>query len=99
MSQEGIELLGQARDRLPEADAALVLLERGVAMALAVEKWANQGIWIVSRSDPEYPGRWHERLQHNAPPLLFGVGQKHLLYPGGLSRDRLTAGGNKRPGI
>ena len=85
LSQEGIELLGQARDRLPEADAALVLLERGVAMALAVEKWANQGIWIVSRSDPDYPGRWHERLQHNAPPLLFGVGRKHLLTRGGLA--------------
>jgi predicted Rossmann fold nucleotide-binding protein DprA/Smf involved in DNA uptake len=85
LSQEGIELLGQARDRLPDADASLVLLERGVAMALAVEKWANQGIWIVSRSDPEYPGRWHERLQHNAPPLLFGVGRKNLLSQEGLA--------------
>ena len=84
-SQKGIELLGQARDRLPEADAALVLLDRGVAMALAVEKWANQGIWIVSRSDPDYPGRWHERLKQKAPPLLFGVGRKNLLTRGGLA--------------
>jgi predicted Rossmann fold nucleotide-binding protein DprA/Smf involved in DNA uptake len=60
-------------------------LERGVALALAVEKWANQGIWIVSRSDPEYPGRWRERLKHNAPPLLFGVGPKQLLTRGGLA--------------
>ena len=79
MGQEGIGLLGQARDRLPEAEAALVLLERGVALALAVEKWANQGIWVMSRSDPDYPGRWHERLKQKAPPLLFGVGRKNLL--------------------
>lgn len=85
LSQEGIELLGQAGDRVPEAEAALVLLERGVALALAVEKWANQGIWIVSRSDPDYPARLRDRLQHRAPPLLFGAGPKHLLSRGGLA--------------
>jgi predicted Rossmann fold nucleotide-binding protein DprA/Smf involved in DNA uptake len=85
LSQEGIELLGQARDRLPEAEAALVLLERGVALALAVEKWDNQGIWVISRSDPDYPRRWHERLKQKAPPLLFGAGSKDLLTRGGLA--------------
>ena len=33
------------------------LLGRGLAMGLAVEKWTNAGIWILTRLDPEYPSR------------------------------------------
>ncbi len=36
----------------------LALLDRGGALALAIESWSNRGLWVVSRSDNEiYPRR------------------------------------------
>ena len=61
------------------------LLNRGGALALAVEDWTNKGIWIISRHDETYPKRLTERLSHKAPPLLFGVGNPGLLSNGGLA--------------
>ncbi|MDD5142893.1 DNA-processing protein DprA [Methanoregula sp.] len=65
--------------RLPE------LLNRGGALALAVEDWNNKGIWILSPTDEHYPRRLTERLSNKAPPLLFGVGNPQLLSKGGLA--------------
>ena len=31
------------------------LLQRGTALALAVEKWQRIGLWIITRADEEYP--------------------------------------------
>ena len=61
------------------------LLNRGGALALAVEDWSNKGIWIISRSDENYPPRLTERLSNKAPPLLYGVGNSGLLSAGGLA--------------
>lgn len=61
------------------------LLGRGVALGFALEKWARQGIWIISRSDKHYPKRLKERLHSRAPALLFGVGDIGLLDIGGLA--------------
>jgi predicted Rossmann fold nucleotide-binding protein DprA/Smf involved in DNA uptake len=62
------------------------LLSRGASMALAVEKWAQSGIWIVCRSDEAYPGRLKKHLKRTqAPPILFGVGDVNLLSRGGLA--------------
>jgi predicted Rossmann fold nucleotide-binding protein DprA/Smf involved in DNA uptake len=61
------------------------LLSRGAAMALAVEKWTHNGIWIVCRSDAHYPQRLKKHLRHQAPPVLFGVGDMGLLSLGGLA--------------
>jgi predicted Rossmann fold nucleotide-binding protein DprA/Smf involved in DNA uptake len=33
------------------------LLSRGVQLGFAVEEWQRNGIWILSRSDSEYPAR------------------------------------------
>ncbi|AGB02291.1 DNA-processing protein DprA [Methanoregula formicica] len=65
--------------RLPE------LLNRGGALALAVEDWNNKGIWILSPTDKHYPRRLTERLPNKAPPLLFGAGNPQLLSKGGLA--------------
>jgi predicted Rossmann fold nucleotide-binding protein DprA/Smf involved in DNA uptake len=65
--------------RLPE------LLNRGGALALAVEDWTNKGIWILSPTDEYYPKRLIERLPNKAPPLLFGVGNPGILSKGGLA--------------
>jgi predicted Rossmann fold nucleotide-binding protein DprA/Smf involved in DNA uptake len=67
------------------------LLTRGAALAFALEQWRGQGIWVICRSDPDYPTRLKSRLKDKAPPILFGVGDRSLLKGGGLdivgSRD------------
>jgi predicted Rossmann fold nucleotide-binding protein DprA/Smf involved in DNA uptake len=71
------------------------LLERGTAMALALERWSRGGIWVISRGDAEFPKRLKRHLKHAAPPLLYGAGKKELLDMGGLaivgSRDATEA--------
>jgi len=47
------------------------LLERGTLMALVTEKWLRAGIWILNRSEKEYPTKRKSRLGINSPPLLF----------------------------
>ncbi|MCU0245166.1 MAG: DNA-processing protein DprA [Bryobacter sp.] len=92
-------LMPEGRKRLAGLQTAEVnpdrlspLLERGATLALLVEKWERSGLWVISRSDNGYPERLKKYLGQSAPPLLFGVGSKHLLQSGGLtvvgSRDR-----------
>lgn len=61
------------------------LLDRGAAMAMAVEEWTNKGGWILSRADAAYPSRFRDRLGRKRPPLLYGVGDPKLLDYGGVS--------------
>ena len=61
------------------------LLERGTALALALERWARGGLWVISRGDIEFPKRLKHHLKHSAPPLLYGAGEKSLLELGGLA--------------
>ncbi len=61
------------------------LLSRGTAMALAVEKWSNKGLWVICRSDDDYPQRLKQNLKGNAPPILYGAGDRMLLSKGGIA--------------
>ena len=61
------------------------LLERGTAMALALERWSRGGLWVISRGDAEFPKRLKRHLKNAAPPLLYGAGKKELLDMGGLA--------------
>jgi predicted Rossmann fold nucleotide-binding protein DprA/Smf involved in DNA uptake len=61
------------------------LLARGVQLGFAVEEWQSKGIWIISRSDSEYPERYKKHLGEKSPPLLFGIGPRDLLKGGGLA--------------
>lgn len=61
------------------------LLGRGVQLGFAVEEWQRNGVWIISRSDTDYPARYKNHLIDKAPPLLFGVGKRSLLIGGGLA--------------
>ncbi len=62
-----------------------VLLKRGVQLGFAVETWNRSNIWVICRSDPEYPARYKSHLKDAAPPVLFGVGERSLLRGGGLA--------------
>lgn len=66
-------------------DRLTALLRRGVKLGFAIEKWNQSGIWVVCRSDPEYPARFKTHLKEKAPPILFGAGRKSLLQGGGLA--------------
>lgn len=61
------------------------LLKRGVQLGFAVENWSRSNIWVICRSDPEYPERYRSHLKDKAPPILFGVGDQALLRGGGLA--------------
>ncbi|HJS15811.1 MAG TPA: DNA-processing protein DprA [Rheinheimera sp.] len=63
----------------------LQLLGRGHSLALAMEKWHRAGLWVVTRSDSEYPKRLKTKLKNDCPPVLFGCGNKELLHSGGLA--------------
>jgi predicted Rossmann fold nucleotide-binding protein DprA/Smf involved in DNA uptake len=60
------------------------LIGRGVQLGFAIEEWQRNGIWIISRSDADYPARYKKHLKDKAPPLLFGAGNRSLLSGGGL---------------
>jgi DNA processing protein len=61
------------------------LLARGFLLSQAVERWSARTIWVVSRADPEYPARLKARLKEDAPPIVYGCGDPHLLETGGLA--------------
>ncbi len=62
-----------------------LLLGRGVQLGFTAEKWEREGVWVISRSDADYPMRYKKQLKHKAPPILFGVGDRKLLNGGGLA--------------
>lgn len=78
-------LLQGWHDARISAERIIELLSRGHSLALAMEKWQRAGLWVVTRSDPEYPRRLKQRLKTDSPPVLFGCGNKALLNAGGLA--------------
>jgi predicted Rossmann fold nucleotide-binding protein DprA/Smf involved in DNA uptake len=61
------------------------LLDRAMGLGLATERWANGGLWVISRSDDDYPSRLLQHLGRSAPPLLWGVGERSLAASGGIA--------------
>ncbi|MFY9824169.1 MAG: DNA-processing protein DprA [Thermoanaerobaculia bacterium] len=61
------------------------LLGRSGALGLALEKWQRSGLWVMTRSDADYPSRLKKRLKLDAPPVLFGCGDRQLLDRGGIA--------------
>lgn len=61
------------------------LLDRAMGLGLATERWTNGGLWVISRSDDDYPARLLQHLGRSAPPLLWGVGERSLPASGGIA--------------
>lgn len=80
----GIHLRDWNDKRCP-VDRILFLLGRGFTLGIAIEKWQRAGIWILSRTDDNYPERLKDRLKENAPPILYGCGDQKLLNTGGVA--------------
>jgi len=68
-----------------DGDRVKRLLGRGAAMALAIDKWTGSGVWVICRSDEDYPVRLKQHLKKQAPAILYGVGHAGLLQRGGLA--------------
>jgi hypothetical protein len=74
----GGDLSGLSDTGLDE-DRLRALLNRGMAMALALERWERIGVHVLGRGDPDYPARLRARLRGAAPHLLFVCGPSELL--------------------
>lgn len=60
------------------------LLNRGMTLALSVDKWERSGLWVMTRSDDDYPLRIKDRLgPSKSPHILFGCGNRRLLQDSG----------------
>ncbi len=73
-----------------------LLLSRGAALALTVERWSQAGIRVVSRSDHGYPTAIRRKLRSRASPLVFYAGDLGILAAKALcivgSRDATDSG-------
>ncbi len=85
LTADGLKRLQKISGIKLDTNRITALLKRGGALALATEKWLNKGLWIVSRSDQQYPDILLAKLKQAAPPLLFGAGNAELLRKGGLA--------------
>ncbi|MBF8269915.1 MAG: putative Rossmann fold nucleotide-binding protein [Gammaproteobacteria bacterium] len=72
-------------DKFITAERIEKLMNRGSALALAVEKWTRAGLWVVTRSDNNYPARLKQLLKTDCPAVLFGCGNPALLSNGGVA--------------
>lgn len=79
LSEDGINIIESWTDKKITQERLIALLRRGAQMSLALEKWSRAGIWILTRSDPDYPQKLKNRLGTISPPILFGTGNKQLL--------------------
>lgn len=84
MRQPG-ELLNGWSDKMITLDRIEGLMDRGSALALAMEKWLRAGLWVMTRSDLDYPPRLKKHLGTDSPAILFGCGNRALLNTGGLA--------------
>jgi DNA processing protein len=92
MQRQPSDLLSQDADELLRACQSVIdrnrvqrLLERGLLLSQALERWQARAIWVVSRADPEYPRRLKARLREDAPAVFYGCGDIRLLESGGLA--------------
>lgn len=79
------QMLDAWQDKTVSIDRISALLDRGSALALTMEKWLRSGLWVMTRSDPDYPKRLKHYLRGDSPAVFFGCGNKILLNGGGLA--------------
>ena len=73
------------QDRSITAERVAWLLGRSAGLGLALERWERAGLWVMIRSDVDYPSLLKKRLGVQAPPLFFGCGPRQLLARRGLA--------------
>lgn len=97
-SNDPLDCLQGWLDRSITPERIRHLLGRSGALGLALEKWQRAGLWVMTRSDPDYPVRFKRRLKFDAPPVLFGCGNRRLLERGGIAVVGSRAAGENELG-
>ena len=85
VEQDALDDLDRWQDRSITAQRVAGLLGRSAGLGLALERWERAGLWVMIRSDADYPARLKKRLGVQAPPLFFGCGSRRLLAGWGLA--------------
>ena len=70
---------------LAEAERMVALLGRSGRLALEIEGLFSRGMWAMTRLDELYPAKLRDTLRQQAPTVLFGAGDPHLLRRGGIA--------------
>ncbi|MBK9533574.1 MAG: DNA-processing protein DprA [Flavobacteriales bacterium] len=71
--------LATFQDKTITLERIAPLLDRGFQVALLLEKWQRAGLWVITRSSPDYPQRLTTMLGDQAPPLFHGAGDRRKL--------------------
>ena len=79
------ELAKELELPLDEAERLVRLLDRSGGLALELESLFSRGLWAVTRVDELYPAKLRDTLKHQAPTVLFGAGDIHLLDRAGVA--------------
>lgn len=77
----------------PHAEQVSRLLAGGFTLEEQMDEWGDIGVWVMSRSDPDYPALFRARLGASYPVLLFGMGERSLLGEG----SHFGVTGTRRP--
>ena len=67
------------------ADRLKTLLDRGFALSMALNRWAQYGVRPVGRGDDLYPARMKQYLKGKAPAVLYYAGSDQLWSGGGMA--------------
>ena len=67
------------------AERLKTLLDRGFALSMALNRWAQYGVRPVGRGDDLYPARMKQYLKGKAPSVLYYAGSDHLWSGGGMA--------------
>ena len=79
LEPEGLRRLGDWQHGKVTTERLRRLLDRGPAVAWCLERWERAGLWLMVRSDADYPRQLKRHLEWKCPPLLFGCGNRGLL--------------------
>ena len=85
LSEDGENIIESWNNEKITRERLIALLKRGAQMSVVIEKWSRAGIWILTRSDSDYPQKLKKRLGQFSPPILFGAGNKKLLNLDGIA--------------
>ena len=79
------EVLGDRSDPRGTPERIKRLLDRGSALGLAKDRWAQAGLWWLTSADDDYPVHLKKRLGQASPPVLYGCGHQKLLRSRGIA--------------
>ena len=70
---------------LVDGERVQKLFSRGLQLSQAFDRWQSRAIWVVGRTDEEYPKRLADRLKDHSPAVIYGCGDATILETGGLA--------------